>query len=381
MTGRPCKKARRMNTRNRPSSTQEELVDTDSENESEQSNDLTTTRATATIVNENTPPPLTQNTANVVEALFMIKAEERHEFLHNSANAHGFQELEDGTKVWGMTQEQREAENSTILQQYNENNNPQQQQLPQQQVPRIAPVNPYTKPKAVNPQNSTLAIATNSTTIIPFSPAPTTATTAAVLPSGVPPEDDSDEDIVSFLANNMIEDDCMLFTEEERATIGTKRGKNDNKYEDRKVAIEFRFFETAKDFGGPHVQPLLEIVPAKYCDERKNDFRFYNALCGDRSNEKQVILNKFLTLCGMKWVALSGARKGEVLEPRSFQYYIKLLFYVFKDKGIKYDWKKDFDKKGEFQGVMITYWENIRKTDPLFGTSRNQAHFDEEAVS
>jgi len=127
------------------------------------------------------------------------------------------------------------------------------------------------------------------------------------------------------------------------------------------------------------MQPLLEMVPAKYCNERKNDFRFYNVLCGERSPDKQVILNKFLNLCGMKWVALSGDRKGQVLKPCSFQYYIKLLFYVFKDKGIQCDWKKGFDKKGEFQGVMITYWEEVRKTDPLFGTSRNQAHFDEEA--
>jgi len=28
---------------------------------------------------------------------------------------------------------------------------------------------------------------------------------------------------------------------------------------------------------------------------------------------------------------------------------------------------------------MIQLWEDIRKTDPLFGTGRNQAHFDEEA--
>ena len=85
------KKARRMNTRNRPSSTQEELVDTESENED---NVSTTTSNTATIVNENTPPPLTQNTASAVEALFLIKQEEKYKFNHNSANRAGYQVLE-----------------------------------------------------------------------------------------------------------------------------------------------------------------------------------------------------------------------------------------------------------------------------------------------
>ena len=43
------------------------------------------------------------------------------------------------------------------------------------------------------------------------------------------------------------------------------------------------------------------------------------------------------------------------------------------------DWKKDFDKRGEFQGAMITLWDAIRKDDPLFGTSRHAAKFDEQA--
>jgi len=81
----------------------------------------------------------------------------------------------------------------------------------------------------------------------------------------------------------------------------------------------------------------------------------------------------------MKAVSLSGERKGSVLEPRAVQHYTKLLFYVFNPKGIKYNWKKDFWKKGEFHGVMVQLWDDIRKIDPLFGTGRNQAHFDEEA--
>jgi len=219
MAGRARKKARCMNTRNRPSSTQEDLVHTDSESEQE----VNATTNTATMVNKNSPPPLTQNTANAVKTLFLIKQEERHEFLHNSDNKAGYQALEDGTKVWGMTQEQREADNSVIEQECNENHSPQQQQQQQQQqsTARIVRVNPCKKPISTTPPNSILTIARNSTTAPPFAPTPATATTTtvAILPSPLEQSVDSDEDIVSFLANNLIEDDCMLFTEEERATV------------------------------------------------------------------------------------------------------------------------------------------------------------------
>ena len=100
---------------------------------------------------------------------------------------------------------------------------------------------------------------------------------------------------------------------------------------------------------------------------------------GEKTTEKKIIINKALIVFGMKCKALSGKRKGLILEPKSFQYYVKLLFYVFKEKGMQHDWKKDINRKGEFHGVMITLWENIRKSDPLFGTSRHAAKFDEEA--
>jgi len=127
------------------------------------------------------------------------------------------------------------------------------------------------------------------------------------------------------------------------------------------------------------LESLVTTVPAKCCDSREDDYRFYNVLGGEKTHDKYTILNKCLILFGMKAVALSGERKGSVLEPKAFQHYTKLLFYVFKLKGIRYNWKKDFWKQGEFHGVMVQLWDDIRKIDPLFGTGCNQAHFDEEA--
>jgi len=251
------KKARRMNTRNRPSSTQEELVDTDSDDDIVLEVNATTT-ATTPFGKENRPPlltpVLTQGTANAVETLFLIKQEERHEFLHNSANKAGYQVLEDGTKVWGVTREQQLLLDSTPEPE-------QQQQITRKRVGPIA--NPYAKPTttpSTRPTNSTATTATRAS--VPLPPCP-------------PPEDqsesDSDDDLAKHISANLIEDDCMLYTEEERKTIQTKRGKNDTKYEVRKEATELRFFEILKEFGGPHIQPLLAFAPAKYNNKINSD--------------------------------------------------------------------------------------------------------------
>jgi len=239
---------RRVSTRNRPSSTQEVLVDTESE--SKEDNDVTTTSNAATTANENTPPPLTQNTANAVEALFLIKQEEQCEFKHNSANAAGYEELEDGTKVWGMTQEQREADDSAI----------------EQQVAiarKTPPVNPHMKKRPADPpasQSSQQLIAitpppigTNATTAIATSSTAIVATTAN-LPPDNDSDDDSDEELAKTMSSNLIDDDCMLFSEEERKTLGTNHGKNTGDYKARKVATEHRFFDTIKTYGGPHLE-------------------------------------------------------------------------------------------------------------------------------
>jgi len=255
---RPRKKARtgtrRMETRNRKSSTQEDdtLVDTSEESEQEEES-LTLTRRTATTVNENT---LTQNTASAVEALFMIKQEEQHEFTHNSANRAGYQVLDDGTKVWGMTQEQREADQSTIGQ---EEEATKENTPPAVFTRKSPPVNPYAKPKARAdpPASQTIAltplasIATNQTTAIARTTTTNLATTASLPPEDESDDDsdDDDEDVAKNMSNSLVEDDCMLFSDEERKTLDTNRGKNTGAYEARKIATEHRFFEIIKTYG------------------------------------------------------------------------------------------------------------------------------------
>jgi hypothetical protein len=48
-------------------------------------------------------------------------------------------------------------------------------------------------------------------------------------------------------------------------------------------------------------------------------------------------------------------------------------------KGMMYDFRTDFNDKGQFHGVTIVKWNNIRKKDPKIGTKQHQAQFDWEA--
>jgi len=232
----PCRKkariTRRVSTRNIPSSTQEVLIDTDSE--SEDDNASTMTVANATTANENTPPPLTQNTASAVEHLFLIKQEEKYEHTHNSATRFGNQVYDDGMVVYGTPQEQCKAADSAIEQ--------------EQQITRKYKVvaNPYAKKIPADPPASQPSPhpprATNATTATPSPLTNIAATTAIVATTASFPssaddsDDDSDDEIAKTISSNLIEDDCMLFSEEERKTLGTNRGKNTGAYEQRKLA-------------------------------------------------------------------------------------------------------------------------------------------------
>mmetsp|Transcript_15759 Transcript_15759/g.23192 ORF Transcript_15759/g.23192 Transcript_15759/m.23192 type:complete len:238 (+) Transcript_15759:523-1236(+) len=58
---------------------------------------------------------------------------------------------------------------------------------------------------------------------------------------------------------------------------------------------------------------------------------------------------------------------------------MKLCFYNLKGKGFEYSFDKDFNDRGEFHGVMIQLWTNIRAKDPTYGTSKHAAQMIEDA--
>jgi hypothetical protein len=159
-------------------------------------------------------------------------------------------------------------------------------------------------------------------------------------------------------------------------------GKRTQKHEGKIGNLIKRWFQTIADHGGDILKSLLVQVPANYNNGRTRDYAFFNILGGEKDYEKTLILNKCCILCGMKWLCLSGPNKGQALSPISFTKYMSIIFNEFRVKrDMAYDFKKDFNDKGQFHGVMITNWNKIRQNDPKFGTKQHQAQFDWEADS
>jgi hypothetical protein len=74
-------------------------------------------------------------------------------------------------------------------------------------------------------------------------------------------------------------------------------------------------------------------------------------------------------------VEIQEFRWEEGAAAKLFVNYMKLLSYVFRRKGILYQFDEDFNSRGEFHGVAIDHWHKIRKDDPTFGTGVNVAKF------
>ena len=159
-------------------------------------------------------------------------------------------------------------------------------------------------------------------------------------------------------------------------------GKRTKKTEAKIANLIKRWFTTIKDHGGDILSSLLVVVASDSTGGRTNDYAFFNILGGEKTYEKTIILNKCCILCGMKWLCLTGKNKGTPLAPISFTKYMSTVFNEFRCKnGLLYDFRNDFNDKGQFHGVMIVNWNKIRQKDPKFGTKQHQAQFDWEADS
>jgi hypothetical protein len=156
--------------------------------------------------------------------------------------------------------------------------------------------------------------------------------------------------------------------------------KESEKTESKIAKLLEWLFETSRMHGGNIVEHLLAKVPAQYCDGCKEDYAFFNVLVGEKTYGKTVILNKCCILCGMKWLCLSGSNRGNPLSPESFTKYMGIISFEFNNQfGMKFDFKNDFDDKGQFHAVMIVQWNSFRSKDPSFGTRKHNAQFDWEA--
>jgi len=177
-------------------------------------------------------------------------------------------------------------------------------------------------------------------------------------------------DRASLLQGSALNDEELAFID------GTANGKNKKKYEETKLSLERRFIQTVKDFGGSRMAPYLVKEWMDHGNGPVQDYALYRLCGGDKTPTKKQVLEYCLILCAMKWQCESGTNKGKPLQPCSFNTMMKQLSYVWKDKGIEFNFAKDFNHAGGFHGVLIKRWNEIRKADPLYGTHPNKSKAD-----
>ena len=99
---------------------------------------------------------------------------------------------------------------------------------------------------------------------------------------------------------------------------------------------------------------LLEPAPAP---DGASCARMFKALSGDRTPQKENLLNELLTHHvakgnAMKKETIKSANEIPTLQPGTFNNYMKCLFAELKQHNINYDYEKDFQGSGNFQRVL-----------------------------
>jgi len=192
--------------------------------------------------------------------------------------------------------------------------------------------------------------------------------------------------IAAELANQLRAHGFAGLSEAEQQHISNSKdeGKNSKKYNNTQENLEKRFMETLTKYGGTELMQSLgtEMLPNPHdvSEESPLDFKFYAIVGGKKNSDKHKIINDALVLCAMKWFNTTGKNKGKQHEPSTFAKYMDQLSYVFKEKGIEYTYSNDFNKKGQFHGILKKKWADIRKTNPKFGTAPNKARVEQALV-
>jgi len=199
------------------------------------------------------------------------------------------------------------------------------------------------------------------------------ATVAAVAPV-------NDDDVLAKqISSGLRKDGIAGLSPDERAHVeNCTEGKNNKKYIQNQTRLEQMFFDTIKRYGG-HLTILAtdeKVNPFHTVERGMIDKRFYSVVGGEKNPDKHKIFNDCLVLCSQKWFCTTGKNKGQKLQPSTFDKYLEQLTIVFAEKGIKYNYANDFNKNGDFHGVVKSMWSKIREKNPSFGTGDDRARTD-----
>jgi hypothetical protein len=172
-----------------------------------------------------------------------------------------------------------------------------------------------------------------------------------------------------------------------------KRGSTSKANIQTKERMKLKMEDTIRDHGTQEMIDLLlggdVKVPVRYNGYSKAadklDYPMYNLLSGPRTSAKKEIINKLLTLAALTWKITKGKadKIGQPYQPITFEKYLNYLFIEWKRIEIMYDFKKDFNSKGQFHGVLLDIWKKWMKEHPNdgFGTGSRQATIDPNAHS
>lgn len=192
------------------------------------------------------------------------------------------------------------------------------------------------------------------------------------------PPSPPDAPIETSLAK-VIYDDLMergletLDSEEKKFVQSVKRGANTTEYIEKCEAQVEKFFSVIEEFGGNNLRKLCVMEPSRYSHGTKEDKAFYNQLGGEKNQVKKYVVNMCLVLFVMKSKVTRGKNKGKPYQPSTLDKYLQLISYDWKAKGVLYNYKTDFNGKGEFHGLVKEMWHQHSKKDPSFGTCPNRA--------
>ena len=190
-----------------------------------------------------------------------------------------------------------------------------------------------------------------------------------------------DESLAAQIAANLRKDGIGGLTEEEQAFVdNVKCGKNSTKHNATQQSLKKRFFETLSQCGG-HLSVLADEEKPNVHDlssEAPVDKRWFSACGGAKNAAKRKIINDSFVCVFMKWTCKTGKNIGKQCEPSTFDKCMEQLTVVFQDAGAQCSHSQDFNKGGQFHGVVLQRWKDIRKDDPKFGTGRNRARVDKD---
>jgi len=192
---------------------------------------------------------------------------------------------------------------------------------------------------------------------------------------------DDDAALADQIANSLRKDGITGLSEAERAEVANcKRGKNKSKYMNTQASLKKRFFDTLATYGGHLAVLAQEEKPNPYdlSEESPLDKRWFAVVGGPKNASKKKIINDSFVCVFKKWTCKSGPKIGQQYEPSTFDKYMEQLTLVFQDAGVQHSYSQDFNKGGEFHGVVLEKWEQIRKQDLTFGTGKNRARVDSD---